>query len=179
MWIHFKDDHLLWTQRTIWKNVSTLSVRRTLPKVHLRPSLWFGHLAFSGSNYSCIMSISKWIYGLYGFWFHFVVDLDVGFDQTRWEITPMITTTGAKSDYFLEFCQFTSHAVELTAHTDGWTVNDSVYLVAFGCVSYFSDQIANSRSRSNTWETIKLILSIFPFCRDRLTAHITQAVRGD
>ena len=50
--------------------------------------------------------------------------------ETRWEIT-MITTTGAKSDYYLEFCQFTSHAVELTALTDGRTVNDSVYLVVF------------------------------------------------
>ena len=105
--------------------------------------------------------MALWV--IFGFWFHFVVDLDVGSDRkTRWEIT-MITTTGAKSDYFLEFCQFTSDAVELTALTDGRTVNDSVYLVVFGCVGDFSDQIANSRSRSVTWVTIKLLFGIFPF----------------
>ena len=82
--------------------------------------------------------------------------------ETRWEIT-MITTTGASSDYFLEFYQFTSHAVELTALGDRRTVNDSVYLVVFGCAGNFSDQIANSRSRSITWVTIKLIFGIFPF----------------
>ena len=102
--------------------------------------------------------------------------------ETRWEIT-MITTTGASSDYFLEFYQFTSHAVELTALADRRTVNDSVYLVVFGCAGNFSDQIANSRSRSITWVTIKLIFGIFPFLHfaaaDRLTAHISQAVRGD
>ena len=83
--------------------------------------------------------------------------------ETRWEIT-MITTTGASSDYFLEFYQFTSHAVELTALGDRRTVNDSVYSVVFGYASNFSDQIANSRSRSITWVTIKLIFGIFPFC---------------
>ena len=82
--------------------------------------------------------------------------------ETRWEIT-MITTTGASSDYFLEFYQFTSHAVELTALGDRRTVNDSVYLVVFGCASNLSDQIANSRSRSITWGDHKIDLWHFPF----------------
>ena len=99
--------------------------------------------------------------------------------EIRWEIT-MITTTGAKSDYFLEFCQFTSDAVELTALTDGRTVNDSVYLVVFGCVGDFSDQIANSRSRSVTWVTIKLLFGIFPFpfcCRPPDRAYKPSSAR--
>ena len=102
-----------------------------------------------------------------GFGFTLLLILMLDLIETRWEIT-MITTTGASSDYFLEFYQFTSHAVELTALGDRRTVNDSVYLVVFGCASNFSDQIANSRSRSITWVTIKLIFGIFPFLLLRL-----------
>ena len=100
-----------------------------------------------------------------------------------WRLARLVIT-GVESDYLPEFCQFTSHAVSLTAVTaltDGdelrMTMSIGPFLAAL--TIFFGDQIANSRSRSNTWETIKLILSIFPFCRDRLTAHITQAVRGD